>query len=433
MAALKPAVPTQEGARPVAVPTQPASPWVLVAGGFHRHGGMDKANLALAQYLAEQGAPVHIVCYSIDADLARHPQVTVHIVSRPAQSYFLGRPLLDFAGRRIARRILKRWPDAKVLVNGDSCLWPAINWVHYVHHAWDEGPPEGPLWFRVKQRLNTWLVRKRELSAARMGRLFITNSNRTSRDLVEGLGVDARRVHTIYLGGESEWGPVTGAEKAASRRLFNIPEARPIAVFIGSIGHDRRKGCDVLLEAWRRLCADPEWDVDLLAAGTGSALGMCRQQVSEWNLEGRIRMLGFCDRVRDLLAAADLLVSPVRYEAYGLNVQEAICRGVPAIVSSAAGVAERYDPELSPLLLPDPEDVDDLVARLRQWRANMPYWESRFARFGETLRRYGWPEMARCIVAMANQQVALDSIHNAGVDQNASNGRHPSPAKGFRN
>ena len=113
-----------------------------------------------------------------------------------------------------------------------------------------------------------------------------------------------------------------------------------MAVFIGSIGHDRRKGCDVLLEAWRRLCSDPQWDVDLVVAGSGSALGMYREQVSQWKLQDRIRMLGFCDRVRDLLAAADLLVSPVRYEAYGLNVQEAICRGVPAIVSSAAGVAE---------------------------------------------------------------------------------------------
>lgn len=418
MAGLK-SLTSAEGAGPelARVPVaadQLSSPWVLVAGGFHRHGGMDKANLALAQYLAEQGTPVHIVCYSIDADLARHPQVTVHIVSRPVKSYFLGRPLLDFTGRRIARRILSRWPQARVLVNGDSCLWPAINWVHYVHHAWDEGPPVGPLWFRAKQNLNAWLVRKREMSAARMGRLFITNSDRTSRDLIELLGIEPRRVHTIYLGAESEWGPVTREEKAASRKSFNIPEARAVAVFVGSIGHDRRKGCDVLLEAWRRLCDDPQWDVDLLVAGTGSALAMHRGQVSEWHLEDRIRMLGFCDKVPGLLAAADLLVSPVRYEAYGLNVQEAICRGVPAMVSSAAGVAERYGPECAPLLLPNPEDVGDLVARLRQWRSNIPGWEARFARFGETLRRYGWQDMARRIVAMGSELGTPGSIQNDG-------------------
>jgi len=386
--------------------TGPDSPWVLVAGGFHRHGGMDKANQALAQYLVDQGTPVHLVCFSIDADLASHPLVTVHAVSRPAKSYFLGRPLLDFTGRKIARRVTRRWPKARVLVNGDSCLWPGINWVHYVHHAWDEGPPEGPLWFRAKQSLNTWLVRRREKSAARIGRLFITNSDRTSRDLIERLGVEGGRVHTIYLGGESEWGPVTVEEKAASRKSLNIPEGRPIAVFIGSIGHDRRKGFDVLLEAWRRLCADPDWDVDLLVAGGGSALGMCRQLVSEWKLEQRIRILGFSNNVWELLAAADLLVSPVRYEAYGLNVQEAICRGVPAMVSSAAGVAERYRLEDAPLLIPDPENIDDLAARLKQWRLHMPEWAARFKIFGDTLRSYGWQDMAGRIVAMANEQSA---------------------------
>jgi glycosyltransferase involved in cell wall biosynthesis len=388
-----------------AAPAHASLPWVLVAGGFHRHGGMDKANLALAQYLAAQRIPVHLVCHSVDEDFARHPLVTAHIVSRPANSYFLGRPLLDFAGRRVARRVLRQWPGARVLVNGENCLWPGINWVHYVHHAWEEGPPEGPLWFRAKERLSRWRVRKRELSAAKMGRLFITNSDRTSRDLIERLGVDSRRVHTVYLGAESEWGPVTREEKAASRKLLDIPEGRAIAVFIGSIGHDRRKGCDVLLEAWKRLCADPQWDVDLLVAGTGSALDTCRQQVSQWKLEHRIRMLGFSDRVRDLLAAADLLVSPVRYEAYGLNVQEAICRGVPAIVSSAAGVAERYSPEYAPLLLPDPEDVDDLAARLQQWRSNMPEWKVRFARFGDTLRRYGWLDMARRMASLVEEQL----------------------------
>jgi glycosyltransferase involved in cell wall biosynthesis len=292
-------------------------------------------------------------------------------------------------------------------VNGSNCLWPGINWVHYVHHAWDEGPLEGTPWFRARHGLSRWLLRRGERSAARIGRFFITNSDRTSRDLIERLGVDPRRVHTIYLGAESEWGPVTPEEKAATRKSLNIPATRAVAVFIGSLGNDRRKGFDVLLEAWRRLCADPQWDVDLLVAGSGSALSLCREQVSQWKLDDRIRILGFSDRVRDLLAAADVLVSPVRYEAYGLNVQEAICRGVPAMVSSTAGVAERYGPEYAPMLLPDPGNVDDLAARLRQWRSNMAEWEARFEVFGEQLRSYGWQDMARRMVALVSDSWPL--------------------------
>ena len=384
-------------------PLASSPPWVLVAGGFHRRGGMDKANLALAQYLADQGTPVHVVCYSVDDELARHPSVTAHIVSRPANSYLLGRPFLDLNGRRVARRVLRRWANARVLVNGDNCLWPGINWVHCVHHAWHPDPPQGPFWSLVKPRLDWWFTHRRERTAARMGRLFITNSNRTRRDLIERLGVDPGLVHTIYLGAESEWGPATPEEKACSRAAFGIPDNHHVAVFIGVLGQDRNKGFDVLLEAWRRLCADPGWDVDLFIAGSGGALGMCRTQISEWNLDQRIRLLGFSDRVRDLLAAADVLVSPVRYEAFGLNVQEAICRGVPAIVSASAGVAERYEPEHAPMLLPDPDDIDDLVARLKQWRTHMPEWRARFELLGNALRNYSWQEMARRIVSAADQ------------------------------
>ena len=383
-----------------------SAPWVIVAGGFHRSGGMDKANLALAEYLVEQNTPVHLVCHSVDSDFGQHPLVTVHHVSRPAGSFFLGKPLLDIRGRRVARTITKRWPPAQVVVNGDNCLWPGINWVHYVHHAWKPIQQEGPSWFQAKQNLGVSIARKREKTLAGLARVFITNSNRTSCDLIEHLGVRPELVHTVYLGAESEWGPVTREEKAASRRLFEMHERHPVAVFIGSLGFDNRKGFDVLMKAWARLCGDPQWDVDLTVAGDGN-LSMWRQEINRCGLSDRVRILGFTERVRDLLAASDVLVSPVRYEPYGLNVQEAICRGVPAIVSAGAGVAERYGPEFTPMLLPDPEDVADLVERLSRWRSNMEGWQTGFRKFGDALRAYGWRDMARQMVSIATQRAAI--------------------------
>jgi glycosyltransferase involved in cell wall biosynthesis len=395
---------TSEGSEQQSPTTaNPASPWVLVAGGFHQKGGMDKANLALGQYLVEQGTPVHAVCHSADADFANHPLVTIHRVPRPAGSFFLGRPMLDLYGRRVARYVTGRWRDARVVVNGDNCLWPGINWVHYVHHAWTPKPQEGPLWFGIKRSLSDRLARRREKVAARLGRIFITNSNRTSRDLIERLDIEPERVHTVYLGAESQWGPITASERDASRKALGIPEERMVAVFVGALGLEHRKGFDVLFESWKVLCADPRWDVDLLAAGSGHALPMWRQKVSEGGLGHRIRLLGFTAEVRNLLAAADLLVSPARYEAYGLNVQEAICRGVPAIVPRQAGVAERYGPEFEPLLLADPEDRQELLAKIRMWRSHPEAWRAGFERFGESLRAYSWSDMACRIVSIASR------------------------------
>src|SRR5439155_23287117 len=121
-------------------------------------------------------------------------------------------------------------------------------------------------------------------------------------------------------------------------------------------------------------CADSAWDADLVMAGGGRAADDVAASVGREGLGDRVRLVGFTDRVFDLLAAADVLVSPVRYEPYGLNVQEAICRGVPSLVSAVAGVAEEYPADLGEMLLPDADDAEDLAARLRRWRADIAGW-----------------------------------------------------------
>src|SRR5439155_10281658 len=124
-------------------------------------------------------------------------------------------------------------------------------------------------------------------------------------------------------------------------------------------------------------CADSAWDADLVMAGGGRAADDVAASVGREGLGDRVRLVGFTDRVFDLLAAADLLVSPVRYEPYGLNVQEAVCRGVPAVVSRVAGVAEQYTPDLADAVLADPDDPGELADRLRRWRADVPGWRAR--------------------------------------------------------
>ena len=210
-----------------------------------------------------------------------------------------------------------------------------------------------------------------------------------------------RKVRTLYLGGEEAWRPATAAERAAARSWLGQGERRPLVLFLGGLGNDERKGFDTLWSAWRELCGDPRWDADLVVAGGGSAADRWAARVAAAGLTGRVRLLGFVDRVSDLLAAADVLVSPVRYEPYGLNVQEAVCRGVPALVSARAGVVEQFPPDLADMVLPDPDDARDLGARLRRWRADADGWRRRFAPLGAALRARGWDAMAAEIVELA--------------------------------
>ncbi|MBZ5593056.1 MAG: glycosyltransferase family 4 protein [Acidobacteriia bacterium] len=365
---------------------------------------MEKANLALAEYLLERDIPVHVIAHGVEPHLEKHPLVKVYLIPRPLGSSLLGEFPLAYQGRTIVQKVLKTWPRAQVVVNGGNLVWPGINWAHYVHHAWP-APRNGAPWFyRIKSALADSRARRTESAAFKRAQLVIANSDRTRREIIEYFGIDEHRVHTVYLGADSEWGLVTLAERAASRQSLQVGPSRTVAAFVGGLGFDHRKGFDVLFRAWERLCAMPEWDADLLVAGGGPALPMWRTAVLKSGLNERIRLLGFSDQVKSVLAGIDLLVSPVRYEPYGLNVQEAICRGIPALVSASAGVAERYEPDFAPMLIRDPEDVSELVQRLLAWRSKKEEWKARFQPFGDRLRSRSWRDTAADMVSIVQQQ-----------------------------
>lgn len=393
-------------------------PWVLIAGGFHRSGGMDKANLALAEYLLENRTPIHLVAHSVDPTLAQHELVTVSQVRRPGGSFFLADRELDRVGRMVAQRVLIGNPGARVVVNGGNCLWGDINWVHSVHHAWPCADQGAPLWFRIKNRLVKHISRRKETRAIGAARLVVANSERTRRDLIALLGIPEDRVHAMYLGSEPSWQPPASVERSRARECFAGLGDRPLVVFVGALSYDNNKGFDTLFAAWKELCHRHDWDAHLAVAGSGNGLLRWKSECARSGLSHRMQFLGFTNRVAELLAAADLLVSPVRYEAYGLNVQEAICCGVPALVSASAGVAERYPADLTPMLLRDPGDVSELVTKLLQWRSGMDQWRGRFRPLSERLRDHRWEDMARQIVSIAREPQAGRMMSGVGASRN---------------
>ena len=382
------------------------APWVIVAGGFHRLGGMDKANAALARHLASRGHELHLVAHEVEPELASYPRVTVHLVKRPAGSVLLGEGLLARRGGEVARSVSARDARARVVANGGNCPWPDINWVHCVHHAWPPADAGAPAWFKAKNRLAGALTRARERRAIGRARLVVANSERTRRDLVERLGIEPARVRVVRLGGDAGRGAATQAERRAARVRLGISEARAVVAFVGALGHDNNKGFDTLWRAWQELQGRGVWDADLLVAGGGGGVAGWRARVAAAGLHATVRLLGFTEEVDGVYAAADLLVSPARYESYGLNVSEAVARGTPALVSAQAGVADDYPPELGVMLLPDPEDAADLARRLLDWRANVEGWRARFAPLAARLRGRTWDDMAAEFVAHAEGEVA---------------------------
>jgi glycosyltransferase involved in cell wall biosynthesis len=374
--------------------------WVIVSGDFVRTGGQDRANYELAWHIADRlGEPVDLVAHAVAEPLAHHRLVRFRQVPRPRGKHLLGAPLLARAGRRAAAAACATNAATRTVVNGGNCPWFDVNWVHMVHAALPLSDQQSPLPFRLKHWLAQALNRRAEQRRVPEARVIVTNSERARAALVGQVAVPPERVRVIYLGTDADvFSPPAVAVRRAARDRLGIKDSELVLAFVGALGYVANKGMDTLLAAAHSL-NDLGRPWLLLAAG-GGRLDYWQARAAAHGIGERVRFLGNTSHVPDLLAAADVLASPTRYDAYGLAVHEALCRGVPAIVSACAGVAERFPDSLHELVLPDPEDAADLAARLHRVAADLPGWRYKVAELGEKLRRRSWADMAHDMVTV---------------------------------
>jgi glycosyltransferase involved in cell wall biosynthesis len=360
---------------------------------------MDRANYELARWLAEHGARVHLVTHRIEPDLAALPNVVCHIVPRPFDAHAIDSSVLDYMGRRILRRCVAE-EDARVIVNGGACHYYDVNWVHAVHAAWTVRDEGAPLRARAKNRIQRWRHRRAESTVLRRSRLVLANSEKTRSELVSLVGVDERNVRVVYLGCDPRVDRPASPDAIAQRRAaLGLAPGELFVLFAGALGYDRNKGLDTLIRAWKLLREAGAVHGRVLAAGT--AYPLWHEEIASHGLTGEVELLGYRKDLSDLLAAADLVVAPSRYDSYGLTVQEALCRHVPAITSSHSGVSERYPATLQSLVLKDPEDARALADQILAWTRDRARVAPEVARLGDHLREHTWSRMAEQMVEAA--------------------------------
>jgi glycosyltransferase involved in cell wall biosynthesis len=369
--------------------------YLLITGDFVKTGGMDRANFALADYLLKKGASVELVAYRVASELRSYSNLKLHSVPKIFNSYFLSGFLLNWMGGFWIRTFESL--QYKILVNGGCCELGNVNWVHYVHAAY-KPQINASLIRRCQREIYYHLCLSAEKKALRAAQVIIVNSNRTREDLIHFLALPSEIIHVCYCGIDPKlFFPIKDSQKQSSKMKLGWDMHRLTVLFIGALG-DLRKGFDTLFKAWQILYANPTWDVDLKVIGSGAETSFWQNKVESANLSRHIQFLGFRFDVPDLMQAADCLVAPTRYEAYGLGVHEAICSGIPAIVTRNSGIAERYPSNLDNLLINNPEDENELAMRLAEWRKDKDKYRQLVIPFSEELRSYTWDHMANDIV-----------------------------------
>jgi glycosyltransferase involved in cell wall biosynthesis len=196
--------------------------------------------------------------------------------------------------------------------------------------------------------------------AARAARAVIAVSAATRKDVVEGLGVDERRVAVVPNGVD----PVFNAAAAESPRAAEVwDRLRLPAAFALAVGTvEPRKNLARVLEAVWMLRARPETaDVTLVHAGpTGWLAGDVERRVRDLSLGEGIRFLGYVAPadLAVLYGLARVCVYPSLYEGFGLPVAEAMACGCPVVTSNVSSLPEVAG---DAAVLVDPLSVDEIA------------------------------------------------------------------------
>ena len=132
-------------------------------------------------------------------------------------------------------------------------------------------------------------------------------------------------------------------QRLQTRAELGISCEAQVVIYHGRI-EMYRKGLDILLDAWARVCRDrPNQDLCLLLVGTGSDVDALSQRIAEMQLSNVVWVNEYVlDRIvmRQYLLTADLYTLPSRHEGFPVAPLEAMACGLPVVAADAPGVPD---------------------------------------------------------------------------------------------
>ncbi|WP_374210758.1 glycosyltransferase [Dietzia sp. Die43] len=185
------------------------------------------------------------------------------------------------------------------------------------------------------------------------------------------------------------------------RKEFGIPSGARIIITVARLTPS--KDYETLLRAFA-LVVKKLTDVHLLAVGEGPEREAILGLVNELNLQGRTHFVGERSDVRALLSAADLFVLASKWEGLGLVVCEAMCVGLPCVVSNIGGIPEAAGGHAS-LAIPGsaPDFADRIIESLERPRLDYQVEDAR--RF--TIQRFSRESMVAGYIGVYSKALEI--------------------------
>lgn len=248
---------------------------------------------------------------------------------------------------------------------------------------------------------SSWKAQARHAVLARLFRRIAAflAIGRHNREFYLAYGVPEERVFLAPYAVDNDAFFASAAEHLPRRALLRselgVPEDTPLIMFSGKL-IDVKRPMD-LLRAFERLRADTR--AALVFMGDGPLRPELEAFVRERALDG-VHFTGFRNQseLGGVFAAADVFVLPSVYEPWGLVVNEAMCFGLPVVVSDRVGAGGDLVREGENGFVFPAGDVEALAGRLRAVLGEADARRRMGARSREMIGSWGYREDVAAVV-----------------------------------
>jgi glycosyltransferase involved in cell wall biosynthesis len=222
--------------------------------------------------------------------------------------------------------------------------------------------------------------------AVRSADAVIAVSRHTAEDLLRRTRVDPAKLHVVPLAAAL---PVSRTEPEEA--LARLKIRRPFVLFVGTL--EPRKNLVRLVRAYRRVAVRGAPEALVLAGPIGWRHQALLREIA-LDGPGEIILTGPVQPadLDALYRGASAFIYPSLYEGFGLPVLEAMARGVPCVVSTAASLPEVAGEAALPV---DPRSVAGLADAMERIVRDRDL-SSRLRDAGRSrAARFSWEETAR--------------------------------------
>jgi len=351
----------------------------LVVHDYHKSGGHSRYVAELAERFA-RAHDVHVFANRWEAD--PHHGIRFHHV--PAWRASALTTILTF----VFPATLKLTDEFDIVhAQGLCSLRQDIITAHICQSGWFAAQAEQAGGLTWRQRVFRALVSRLERTIYQPvhSPQVIAISEKVRQDLRQRYG-RVQDVNVIYHGVDLErFHPRQRFQyRDRMREELGLTESEFVALYVG----DLQKGAALAIEAIARI------DGARLMLVSRSRTESYQRLAAALGVGGRVIFCPPTDQIERIYAAADVLLFPTFYDAFGMVITEAMAMGLPVITSPSAGAAELIEPEQDGILVDVPGDPQQLSVALRRLIGEPQLRQRLAASARQKVEAYTWDRVA---------------------------------------